>query len=254
MGLLRDLLPSILPPWLAARLRKGKKSGFRFIWALVAPLDSALDKATQGLAAMLGLGTPTALPLIGRSRGIPRGQADTDDEYMARCRAWLTTWEGAGSMQAVATQIHAYFRTRPAVEIVNRAGFLVRCDVDGTLSTAQITWNWDGTSNPERSGDWSDLWVIVYTTQFTRVGVFGNGDGQTFGSPGGVGSSNTPEEFDAIGNILATWKSASSRVRSLIINRTNTRPVPNGNWGLWHNPDGTPSSRDVTNNFFWEFS
>lgn len=58
----RDTLRKILPWWLSDRREQGKTVGFRYLWAIVAPLDAAMDVLVQGVNAWFpGRGTPTAL-------------------------------------------------------------------------------------------------------------------------------------------------------------------------------------------------
>lgn len=250
---LRDILAQILTPWMADR--PGLTVMYRLLWSLVSPLDWLLQTAYEGVqAAWPGVGTSTALPYIGRSRGITRGQLEADASYATRLRSWLDDWARAGSAEAVAFQIHTFLSSRPAVDVITRSGVRVRCSTTGVLTKDTVTWNWDGTSNPERVGYWSELFIVVYTTQFTAAPVWGAS--RTWGSGIGLGDTNTSSEYDTVASLLAQWKAAHTFVRCLLVNTNGALPVPNGNWGMWTTPGtGTnvPSSRDVTNNFFWDF-
>lgn len=280
MSRFRDILRKVVPVWLSDRWRGGpggnsgltptNATGFSFLWALTAPLDACAEVLAQGVrAAWPGLGTPSALKYIGSSRGILRGYgtSETDDHYAMRLRAWLTTWQGAGSQLALAQQLHEYISNRPRVTIVNRAGSWVSVAQDGTVSTMSgVTWNWDGTSNPEDATSWSEQWVIIYPDPWAHRGAFGSGD--KFGADGlGLGHLVTREESDAVRGIIADWKSAHTRVRTVIwtsdgtiFNPSDPTTMPDGQWGQWSagnsgirdNGARGKSHRNVTTCRYWE--
>ncbi len=155
---IRDALKLVSPWWLSDRLEQGKTVGYRYLWGMVSVLDELLEGQIQALQSPWpGKGTPTALPYIGRSRGILRGQADTYDEYAAKLRGWLDRWLAAGSQLAIAREIHDYLSDHPRVRVINRAGHWVTMNADGTVETSDAGWDWDSVSNPERSGFWSEL-------------------------------------------------------------------------------------------------
>ena len=235
----RDEIRKWIPPWLSDRRQSGLTYGFRFLWVMISVLDAAVEMLVQGLsAAWPGVGTYTALPLIGRTRGILRGEAETDASFSSRLIAWLDTWRGAGSALTLAKQIQAYLGNTPRVRIVNRAGFWITLDSDGTVTTAQQAFNWDGTSHPERSGFWSEMWIIIYPTQWALTGNWG--DGRTWGQPEGLGHANNRVEYDAVNNLIAQWKAAHTKVRSVIwtsdstlFDPTDPGTLPDGTWGAW---------------------
>lgn len=258
----RDSLRKLVPPWLSDRFTSGLTVGFRFLWVMIAPLDVAIESLVQGIrAAWPGAGTPTALAAIGRSRGILRGQADTDDEYATRLRGWLDSWRDAGSSEELARQIHLYLNNRPRVRVVNRAGKWVTVETDGSVTRNQQAFGWDNVSHPERAGYWSEEWIIVYPDQWSTAGNWGAGDGQTWGNADlGFGHGVTRVEYDAIYNLITTWKSAHSYVRTVIFSSTtgafdptNPGSLPDGSWGTWETYSGGNSvpSRDDAHRY-WE--
>lgn len=260
----RDNLQNRVPWWLGDRHLKTPpySVGFRFLWVIMAVYDATVETVMQGLqAAWPGVGTPTALPLIGRSRGITRGEADTDATFTVKLRSWLTKWQGAGSMRQLAIEIHEYLGNAPKVRIVNRAGFMTTVAADGTVTTAQCAWNWDGTSNPERVGYWSDLWIIIYPTQWAIADNWGAG---TWGAldGGGLGHQAGRVAVDAIKGIIGQWKSAHSKVRAVIWTSDATRfdpatpsSLPDGQWGNWGTTGAgarVASHRNLTTCRYWE--
>jgi hypothetical protein len=243
----RHAIRSYVPNWLSSRPELFV--GFALLYVLAAVLDIFWEWSFQGLqAAFPGLGTPTALPLIGYSRGILRGEAETDASYASRLLPWITTWTGAASSIVLAQQIRAYLANHPTVRIVNRAGFWVTVDSGGTISTATSPWDWDSVSNPERNIPgfpwWSDLWIIVYPTEWpitgtnlaSLVGVWGTSQGV------GLGHQVPRSAVDAIRTLVGQWRGAHCWIEAIIWSYDATlfvpgSPVagdPDGTWGNWH--------------------
>jgi hypothetical protein len=134
---------------------------------------------------------------------------------------------------------------------------MVTVETDGTITQDEITWDWDSVSNPERSGFWSEMWVIIYPTPFAIAGNWGIG---TWGdAPLGFGHDVDRQSVDAVKGILAQWKSAHSMVRAVIwtsnatlFNPADPPSLPNGNWGMWSDGTGQPSDRRLTDCRYWE--
>lgn len=260
---LRDQLKDFVPWWLSDRYySSGKTVGYRILWAIVAALDLYLEYVLQALqAAWPGKGTPTALAYIGRSRGILRGQADTDDTYGAKLRGWLDKWAGAGSQRRLALEIHEYLGNSPRVRIVNRAGHWVMVAADGTVTTADVAFNWDGTSHTGRAGYWSEMFIAIYPSQWAHTAIsWGSG---TWGEDGeGLGHNVSRVEYDAVRGLTAQWKSAHSLVRAIIWTSDATlfdpaapASLPNGSWGAWGTTGAAArvaSSRNLTTCRYWE--
>jgi hypothetical protein len=261
----RDAIRKYVPPWLSDRPSSGRTVGFRMLWSMVAPIDSSAEVLIQGLMARLpAVGTNTALPYTGRTRGILRGQNETDAEYAARLRGWLERWRLAGSMDAIALTLHEYLANNPRVRVVNRAGYMVTVDTDGSITKEQTSWDWDSVSHPERAGFWSEIWIIVYPMQWGKTGPFLDTAGSpTWGEDDlGIGHDVTREEYDAVKALIATWKSAHTKVRAIIwsldsdaFDPSTPASMPDGNWGAWGGTGSgirTFSSRDYSTCRFWE--
>jgi hypothetical protein len=272
---LRDALSKFLPVWLANRVRAGLTVGYRFVWALIAPLDSVLDMAYQGLIARHpGLGTPTALPLIGRSRGILRGQAESQEDYAARLRKYLDTWaDDVASDEFIVTVIHEYLESHPKVTIITRGEVIdgvlqpslwTSISAAGEITQTTALWNWDTVSHPERSDEvepwWSDEWIIVQPSQWeVRPGTLGDLGGDDGFA---LGHMATRTEVDELFSLLAL-KGAHACFRAVIFTTdsalfdpTNQATCPNGNWGEWNSYDvsgnSVPSDRNTTTCRYWE--
>jgi hypothetical protein len=260
----RDEIRSYVVPWLSDRktATPERTAGFRYLWSMVAPLDAAMDVLFQGIAARYpSFGTSTALPLIGRSRGLLRGQTDTDAEFAAKLLLWLEKWRHAGSQRQLAIELHEYLGNHPRVRVVNRAGHWVTVAQDGTVTETTAAWDWDSVSNPERAGYWSEMWIIIYPTRWAIAGNWG--DGRNWGEQdSGLGHLVTGVEHDAVRGLIAQWKSAHSRVRTVIWTSDATlfdpavpASCPDGTWGQWSSGGSgsrVASNRNVTTCRYWE--
>ncbi len=258
---LRDALSRVLPWWLSDRHEQGKSTGYRFLWAQVAVLDTFLDALLEGMqASWPGAGTPTALPYIGRSRGVIRGRGDTDDEYAAKCRAWLDRSELWGSMLGIASEFQDYLANHPRVRVINRGGRWLTLNADKTVDIVDAAWDWDSVSNPERATWFSDLWVVLYTDEYPTTGEWG--DGRDWGArDSGIGLLAPRTERDEMAHLVAEVKSAGSRIRAVIWCADETlfdpsapATCPDGTWGQWSLPGSdprVPGGRDRTCRY-WE--
>lgn len=260
----RDALASIVPWWASDRTRTGPGAniGYRFLWVLVGALDGAAELLTEGIKAwMPGKGTPTALRLIGRSRGMVRGRADTDDAYAERLRTWLDRWPEAGSQRGLVRAVWDFLGGGMRIRIVNRGGRWTTIESDGQISETSAAWDWDSISNPERAAFWSELWIIVYPPSYDpRPGTWG--DGELWGDTDGMGTDLLAPlpELDQLRAILAAWKAAHSYIRAVIFcadsalfDPLTPASLPNGRWGQW-SIGGAPSDRNTVDCRYLEFA
>lgn len=261
----RDAIRSYVPPWLSDRPTSGKTVGFRVVWTVASVFDAFMDHLVQGLkASWPGLGTETALPYIGRSRGILRGPGETVDQYVARLIEWLDTWRGAGGAEAIARQIKSYLVGHPnvgitSVKVITRSGYWVILDSAGNVTRTTAAWDWDGTSHPERAGYWSEIWIVVYApTLWAHSPVFGT---RTVGSLG-IGHEVNRADYEALRGLINTWKSAHTKVRAVIWTTSSTlfdpttpASLPDGSWGAWGTTGSSrvASGRNLASCRYWEF-
>lgn len=267
----RDVIRKYLPPWLSDRRDQsvtapdgGKTVGFRYVWSMISPLDAALEVAVEGLrAALLGIGTSTALPYISRTRGLIRGEDETDEEFTAYLRTWLDKWRAAGSAEAIADAIQHYLANHPKIRIVTRSGYWITLDTDGTITRQQGAWDWDSVSHPERAGYWSEIWIIVYPTEWAQRDELIGEDGVTFaGDTLGVGHDVGRVAYDAIQGLVAQWKAAHTKVRAIIwtsdaalFDPDDEDTLPDGTWGAWGFNDGGSyvlGGRNLETCRYWE--
>ncbi len=263
----RDAFKDFTVGWLSERPAQlnGKTAGYRFLWTMIAPLDAAAEFMVQALQAPWpGRGTPTALPLIGRSRGMIRSQGETDDEYGARMGSWLDRARQLGSMFSTARAIHEYLENRPRVRIFNRSGACIEvAETTGAITRYApdpARWDWDSLSNPERATFWWDEWIVVYPTEWADNGLWG--DGRFWGArDSGLGHQVTRPEEDAVRGIIAYTKSAHTNVRAIVFTSdaalfdpTNPATCPDGYWGRWSKDSAGSrvAARNTTTCRYWD--
>lgn len=265
----RYYLATYTPKWLSSRPRW--QNAWRTLWAIAAVVDGLHAWMLQGLfAAFPGIGTPTALPLIGQSRGLVQGPNESAAAFAVRCANWRTTWANAGGDEMLAEQIQAYCQTttKPTVSIVTRAGHWTVMYPDGSYSYfSGVPLGWDENSNPSWSTYWSDIWIIVSpppwaveTRTYAEIAAaYPTYEGWD-AALGGMGHAVPHEQQRQLAAIIQQWTPPHCNVRAIIWSYTSTNYNPanpstiptNGNDGSWGygNPvaPGRPSG-DV----YWHF-
>jgi len=249
----RETLRRYVPPWLSDRPTSGRTVGFRYLYGLVAILDAGMQFLVEGMQARLpGVGTPTALPYIGRDRRIIRGPHETDADYAARLLEWLDLWRAAGNAYALAKALQAFLAPgHPRIRIVTRSGFWWTLDPSGELSwhlASPNNWNWDSHTHPEHAGRWADFWMVVYPPHFADDGLWGDGT-SLWGERKAFGQGTSLANVEAIKALVRQWKAAHSRCVALIFTYDPasfdpTSPpgspgMPDGWWGRWSKDDGS---------------
>lgn len=249
---LRHALKSFIPNWLSDR--RGFKVAYYTLYNIALMADILVEVSLQGFRSPLpGIGTPTALPLIGQSRGLIQGLLESDGDYAARLTGWLYVWRDAGSADGLANLLKTYIGgPTTTVRVVDRAGNFVSANADGTTTeTIDASWNWDKIYNPERTGWWSDIWIICYV-DFTRWPVYTNLSDAAWlaawGTYNGFGTGHqVPRNMvDGVNSIIAEFKGAHTFVESIVWTSDTTlfipgylAGVPDGTWGGWSKQNAT---------------
>lgn len=259
----RDGLASYVPKWLSNRL--GQNFGYKLLFSIMALFDAQMESVTQGtFAAFPGYGGRSdSLPYIGRSRGLIRGEAETDAAYALRLRAWIDTWINVGWEETLARFIQTYLGNTPAVTIITRGPDVTThqahwtlLDNSGNVTRTTATWDWDSVSNADRNQvstpDWSDMWIVVTPCEWPitgtqlsdLVGVWGNTNPVT---EVGTGHAVPRAALDAILLLCAQAKAAHAFIRCIIWSYDATwfQPggpsgkLPNGEYGDWAQKDNS---------------
>lgn len=250
---IRDSIKSFIPNWLANRL--ALQVAFKVIYIIALMCDLAVEAMLEGFRApMPGLGTPTALPYIGQTRGLIRGLTETDASYIARLLKWLDLWEQAGSAETLVQLVQVFLGNNLVVRLVDRSGNFVTANANGTTTfTTDGNWDWDD-AIVERFTWWGDLWLIVYDTD-GRYPTYSNlsdptwiaqwGTYQNFGT----GHEVTRNVVDGIYAITGSFKSPHTWLSAIV---WCTDPLyfiphslsgtPDGNFGNWGRDIGDVTS------------
>ena len=97
---LRGTLGTYLPNWL--QNVPGLRNLFSVLWTFALLGDGLREIAWQGqIANYPGVGTPTALPFMGATRGLIQGPTEPQAAFAARLRSWLAAVAEMGSAPLV---------------------------------------------------------------------------------------------------------------------------------------------------------
>lgn len=234
----RDVIKSISPPW----LQEGTNERVMYCFGLAC--DALLEKLNQAVKAhMPGLGTPTALPYIGRDRVMFQGPYESNESFANRLQSAFDAWQRAGSCRSVMSQAMSYVAGFNPVE----SGQLPRCavigdDYNGTYTTWHTyysdsdiisapsyqrkttnLWNWDGTHR------WWRNWLVLFFSPSATLqpeDTWGSGE---WGQSGGSWGFNVESSFFSTLRLLVRlWKSTPTFYEWFIFS--------------WNGGDGAPGS------------
>ena len=273
---LRESIRGVLPYFLAEGEEEAPNVGWKIMWSIALQADAMIDWVIEGSrAALPGVGTPTALPIIARARAVVRGRVETETSFVERLVSWRELHRARGKMFGVAREVQHYLGPTAAggwweVRVVNRGGTWGILDTTRTWSwidppAAAWSWDWDSVSHPERSACHADMWVIVCpppgstvesAPPFQHVPAWGV-------STTSWGHEAPQAEVGTLRNLVDAWKAARTRVLAVIwapavhmgspvLDPREAGSIrPNGQWGSW----GTGNSRVASRPSwlrFWE--
>jgi hypothetical protein len=260
---LRDAVKSIVPKWLSDR--PGLNAGFSVLYTVALMGDAMIETVLEGVrASWPGKGTPDADPFIGQGRGLLQGPSEPSATYEARLRAWLTTWQNAGSDEVLLQVLQAYLigqgslgaGVQPIVRIVTRAGNWTVASSSGAITQSTGTFNWDqalgwddGTVHQPAivvTGYWSDAWLVIapatgstpiyppYTSTSDPAWLSNFGPGAQLG-----GGFQIPLSVaDGVRSIVNSFKAGHEWIRAIIWASDSTsfapgNPIVDGTFGDW---------------------
>lgn len=222
----------------------------KFVSAMLLLCDLGNRVLLESLYARYpGIGTPTALPLIGQSRGMIKGMDDTDATWSVKLLRWLDRWLIAGGQRAIGLAIQDYCAGAPKVRVVNRYGRMTTIESSGLISWEDVAWDWDSLSHPRRNDVdepfWSEIFIIVYTPPWAISDELGTNTP----ADSGIGQLCPRVDVDAIRALIEQWKSAHTYVRAVLwaydatlFDPDTPATMPDGTWGSWGYmpPDESP--------------
>jgi len=254
--------------------------GARYLYSIALQADYMTDRAVEGIKrrfptyVLAGQTQPDgdALAMIGRDRTIIQGPNEPNASYGVRLTEWIDDLKLSGNAFALLKQIQGYLTPAyTTLKLVNNWGVWYQLTTtkapDGTLSQAQTVtvsplvanipnWNWDNTGPWQPTWSplfaWSQFWVLIYCSggqpfdkgpRWTDVGAKWTTPGRTWGT------TATSSQVASIKGIVSQWKAAHSKCRNIIIafdpasfnqSAVGGAPLPDGTWGRWANPTGSP--------------
>jgi hypothetical protein len=275
----RDMIQRVSPGWLlGAPSVNGTLDhiGQRYLYAIGLHIDRLGDAITVGVKKRYptyiepGFAAPDddALALIGRDRTIPRGPAESGAAYATRLTEWIDDLKMSGNAFETLRQIQGYLTpNHTTLRLVNNWGiwYTLNPDYSTALTISPLVagvpnWNWDNAGPWQQTWSplwaWSRFWVIIYCNGGLP---FDNGrkwgDGTKWGSGWTWGTTATKQQVADIRAIIGTpnggFKSAHSKCMKIIIAFDPTSfnpaspggsPLPDGTWGRWAHPVGSPFS------------
>src|SRR5580704_10542471 len=243
---LQSTLSSYVPNWIANL--PGSNSLFKFLWT-VERLSLCLQEiAFEGqMAAYPGVGTPTALPLIGASRDLLQGANEPQADYIARLINWINIGKQRGSGLALARAVQSFLAqpggTYLVVRVQCRNGDFFQSNADRSTTVGNNpAWDWDnlggwvngtGFIPPATiANSWTDIWVLVqdFTTHYTSftdtnwLAAWGSGT-ET------IDSMISPTIPPGVFGIVKGYKGLVNYSRAVVLVPDPTSFTPNGFYG-----------------------
>lgn len=240
---LRDRLAGLArAPWTLAR------NLYRVLYACAIQFDALIDWCVMGIKCRFPeLALPSALPVLGRERGIRRGFSETVTSYARRLTLWLLSILIKGSPYALMDQLAGYLIGHEVtIRVVNNAGTWYTRAPDGTRSWLRVTpTNWDWDAEPA-NGRWSRYWVLIYlpATLWVAKGKMGSTGGKVGARRGmAVGLTCTTEQGQTLRAIVGEWNPPHARCEwiCLQLDAAAWDPtelpggagMPDGTWANW---------------------
>lgn len=268
---LRGTLSKYVPSWLGNV--PGLRNLYSVLWTVALAGDGLREIAWEGqLAAYPGVGTPTALPYIGASRGLVQGPGESNAAFAIRCQNWKAEVALMGSSRGLVAQIQDYLcgagslgaGVYPVVAFIDRAGHVVTAHADQSITETTTTWSWDTLggwtdafryhSPAEVSAWWVDAIILIqdpfthYTSETDPnwLAAWNSGD-QT------IDSIVPQSTVFAIQAILDRWKGQHVYARCIAWVPDPTTFVPTGWYGNWSsNQAGEQKARRNPAYAYWQ--
>lgn len=218
-------IESLAPDWLL------RGAGGRWLYTVGAIGDAVIEGAMQAANAVAGRGTPTAIPYIERTRGVPRGRKESQSDYAKRAANWVQIHAERGSMVGLTRALQAYIGAPCIVHVFRRNGVYAKRDENGEYSwlpsaPGWFNWDWSDFNNPYYFGD---IWIVIEASDFERPNV----------APPtlSVGLKANQAEVSTIRQLVADYTSATARVRAVIFCDEWSWQLNAGDYFRWSKTD-----------------
>lgn len=268
---LRATLAKYVPTWLGNV--PGLRRLYSILWTTALLGDGLREIAWQGqLAAMPGVGTTTALPLIAASRGLVQGPLEPDATFAKRCLNWLEAVALMGFPAGIVTQVQAYLISQgslgvgnlPTVAFVDRAGNMTAISSSGVITRSTVSWDWDeiggwvngdgylGPLTVEQR--WTDGWVLIQDPYTHYTGFSDANWLAAWNSGDQTVDSLTPQQVvGGVTSIVSAWRGAHVYIRCVVWCPDPLTFTPTGKYGNASlNVAGTQTAQRAVGDSYWE--
>jgi hypothetical protein len=228
----RNIWKWLVPGW----LQSGQGEMVLFVQGMLK--DAFAERAHQTARLHYPSTCPSdALDFHGRSRALPRGLAEPEDNYRARLAGWRYP-EGhrtRGTARALLAQFDLALRGdhHGIIDARNQR------TISGSGAALPAGWTWDA----EPSSQWGRYWLVCKSIgspwpSFTDPGwlaAWGDVDAVLAGS--GIAAGELSAVVTIASNRSLGWTPAGVQGVNLVLYFDSTFPEPTGDWGEWANRD-----------------
>ncbi len=200
----RELIATIVPPWLRRRVGGG------ILYAIALHFDALIELVRAAVKIRFPGGySAESLPLLSRERRIRQGLGESDFSFAQRLNMFLTTHKDRGGAYPLLEQVHARYKYSPngpfPTLLVYPSGARFEMAADGTITRNAASFLTG--LGPE---EWAHWWLIYqWPGAVTDDGVWGDpgiwGDGLVWGS------NLTGDEVTDLRLIPTEWSNAHSK-------------------------------------------
>lgn len=248
----RETLRNISTPWLLGyvSLRVGYAIGL---------VTDALAESTRVAikARMPGVCDTTALPYLGRDRGIDQGPSEDPVTFAGRLSNSMVSVRRKGTAWELLRQLRYYFAPSFISHLYMVSDRATWHAIDASGATTKTiaspsNWKWDQNAfGIAGSPRWWRVWLVLDGTSWLPESVWGGG---TWGDGGSWGSTASPAEVSAVRRMAARWRSEGTQIVNIIVSFTPGMFAPgNAPGGIM--PAGAydqPATRVGVNAAFWD--
>lgn len=197
------------PPWLVG----DRSNGQLYMATIGTACESLLEKQDEGISARLpGQSDPSLIPYQAADRVLVQGTGETNAQFIARMKDYLTAWSHAGSRASVLGQLQAYLTGvqngasvyYPEILIVGGTQATATWDtVNGDFAqgappnhadVSPSNWTWDSKDESWRS------WLVVFLRRLAVDGLHGLTAAVT--STGGSGVAGVTSGFATVTGLV----------------------------------------------------
>ncbi len=234
MTTFRDQATRIAPPWLRGYW------GSRLLWSLMAPFDALLDSVMRAVGVKTPGNDDEADRLLGAERSIPRGPAETAEQYAGRLARWRQAHALRGTPFELLRQLHGFLKDDSGlsltVQLITNRGDWFQITSGGLEEYILGGASWDGGDWDGETDLWARSWIVIdCAVRYGRTGVWHIGlDREAYS----VGSSMPTPVCAGIRAIVRDWSAAHVVNVSIILSFIDSPILAPADWARLGDRDG----------------